>query len=166
MQTLDELVRARTTHSHSPPAGSDAERDALDRFSHFFSSFGVERIDRLLDAVYASDVYFNDTLKAIHGRDELRHYLRESAAAVEDCRVTIEDSTRTHAGEHLVRWRMMIRFKKLRRGVDTWTVGVSHLRFGADGRVVYHQDYWNAADGIYEHVPLLGTMIRALKKRL
>ena len=33
---------------------------------------------------------------------------------------------------------MMIRFRKLRRGVDTWTVGMSHLRFDAQGRVAYH----------------------------
>jgi hypothetical protein len=32
--------------------------------------------------------------------------------------------------------------------------------------VAYHQDYWNAADGLYQHVPLLGWMIRAIRRRV
>jgi hypothetical protein len=78
----------------------------------------------------------------------------------------VQDATRTAQGDWLVRWTMMIRFRKLRRGVDTWTIGMSHLRLAADGRIAYQQDYWNAADGIYEHVPVLGAMIRMLKRRL
>ena len=166
MQTLDALEQARRRHPEPPAAGSDAERSALERFARFFSSFEPDRIERLLPETYAEDIWFNDTLKTISGRQSLAHYLAESAAAVEACKVSIEDTTRNAQGEYLVRWRMMIRFRKLKRGVDTWTVGMSHLRFDAQGRVVYHQDYWNAADGLYEHVPLLGGLIRALKRRL
>lgn len=166
MDTLDALEAARRNHPDAPAPGSDAERQALERFAAFFSSFAPDRIDRLLDATYSPDVYFNDTLKAVRGSATLRHYLADSAAAVEDCRVGILDTARTEQGEYLVRWKMMIRFKRLRRGVDTWTVGMSHLRFDSAGRVAYHQDYWNAADGLFEHVPLLGSMIRAIKRRL
>ncbi len=166
METFEALSAARAKHPQSPAAGSPDEAAALQTFATFFSSFAANRVDQLLDKTYSADVYFNDTLKTLRGRSDLGHYLKESAEAVEDCRVTIEDTTRTSQGEYLIRWKMMIRFKKLRKGVDTWTVGVSHLRFDAAGLVCYHQDYWNAADGIYEHVPVLGWMIRALKKRL
>lgn len=166
METLTELDQIRSRHPTVLDADSEHEREALARFAAFFSSFVPDRVDRMLDATYAPDVYFNDTLKVVRGSAALKHHLRDSAAAIEDCRVTIEDNTRTAAGEYLIRWRMMIRFKQFRRGVDTWTVGVSHLRFAADGRVVYHQDYWNAADGLYEHIPLLGSLIRLIKRRL
>jgi hypothetical protein len=166
METLQELDRIRTRHPAPPAAGSDAEAEAIARFGSFFSSFAPDRVQTLLPQTYAADVYFNDTLKAVRGIEALRHYLAESAGAVEDCRVQIHETTRTAHGEHLVRWSMMIRFKKLRRGVDTWTVGMSHLRFDAQGLVVYHQDYWNAADGIFQHIPLLGSAINAIKRRL
>lgn len=166
METLEALARARAEHPATFEPGSLAERQALDRFAAFFSSFEADRIERLLAATYADEVWFDDTLKTVRGRPALAHYLRESAAAVEECRVTIEDRTRTEHGEYLVRWKMSIRFRRLRRGVATWSIGVSHLRFDAQGRVVYHQDYWNAADGLYQHVPLLGTLIRAIKRRL
>ena len=166
METLTELDDIRIRHPAAPEAGSTAEAEALARFAAFFSSLAPDRVQSLLAQTYAKDVYFNDTLKAVRGVEALGHYLRDSAEAVEDCRVQIHETTRTAHGEHLVRWSMMIRFKKLRRGVDTWTVGMSHLRFDAQGHVVYHQDYWNAADGIFQHIPLLGTAIAAIKRRL
>lgn len=166
METLNELDRRRSSHPSPPAAGSAGEQRALANFSAFFASFAPDKVAALLDQTYGPDVYFNDTLKAVHGREALRHYLAESAAAVEDCRVQIHECTRSEHGEYWVRWSMKIRFKRLKRGQDTWTVGVSHLRFDTEGRVVYHQDYWNAADGVYEHIPLLGAAIRAIKRRL
>lgn len=166
MENLDALQRVRQRHPDPPALHSQAESGALERFTLFFSSFAPDRVARLLPETYAEDVWFNDTLKTIEGRAALAHYLSESAAAVEACRVQIEEITRSGHDEHLIRWRMMIRFKRFRRGVDTWTIGMSHLRFNAEGLVVYHQDYWNAADGLYEHIPLLGGLIRAIKRRL
>jgi hypothetical protein len=166
METVEKLKQLRLRHPAPPPAGSAAETHALARFAQFFSSFAPDRIKTLLPETYAEDVYFNDTLKAVEGRAALAHYLGDSAEAVESCRVEILETTRTANDEHLVRWSMMIRFKKFRRGVDTWTVGMSHLRFDADGHVVYHQDYWNAADGLFQHIPVIGTLIAAVKRRL
>ncbi|MBD8524547.1 nuclear transport factor 2 family protein [Pseudomarimonas arenosa] len=166
LESLRALERARSAHPESPAPGSDAEREALARFARFFSDFSGDRIGRLLPETYAEDVYFNDTLKAVRGRQALAHYLAESAAAVEQCTVEILDSAASAEGERWVRWKMMIRFKKLRRGIDTWTIGASHLRFNADGHVVYHQDYWNAADGLFQHIPVVGWMISKIKQRL
>lgn len=166
MESLSELEQIRRRHPDAPAVDSTAETEALARFAAFFESFSSDRIERLLAETYADDIYFNDTLKTVRGRSTLAHYLADSAAAVEDCRVRVLSTTRTAEGEHLLRWHMVIRFKRFRRGIDTETLGMSHLRFDAQGRVVYHQDYWNAADGLYEHVPLLGSLIRMIKRRL
>lgn len=42
--------------------------------------------------------------------------------------------------------------------------GVTHFRFTADGRVSYHRDYWDAAEELYEKLPLLGSLMRILKR--
>jgi len=52
-------------------------------------------------------------------------------------------------------------------GGSTRTVrGASHLRLAPDGRIAYHRDYWDVAEELYEKVPLLGTLMRAIKRRL
>lgn len=148
------------------PAGSKAESEALERFARFFSSFEPDKVDRLLEATYAEDVYFNDTLKEIRGRAALGPYLRHSAAAVESCRVEVLDRVGNGDGDYYLRWRMLIRFRRFARGRDTASVGMSHLRFDGEGRVLLHQDYWNAAAGLYQYVPILGAGIRAIQRRL
>jgi hypothetical protein len=166
METLKTLDAIRLQHPDAPALGSLAEAEAIKSFSTFFSDFSPDRIDKLLPATYAPDIYFNDTLKTIQGIEALAHYLKESAEAVQECRVEILEVTRTEQNDHYFRWKMMIRFKRFKKGQDTWTVGMSHLRFNTEGLVVYHQDYWNATDGIFRHIPILGTMINAVIKRL
>ena len=43
--------------------------------------------------------------------------------------------------------------------------GASHLRFDAAGQVVMHRDYWDAAEELYEKLPVVGGLMRWLKKR-
>lgn len=42
--------------------------------------------------------------------------------------------------------------------------GATHIRFAADGRVEFHRDYWDAAEELYEKLPVLGTLMRGLKR--
>ena len=166
METLTKLTAVRIQHPDPPSAHSAAEAAAIENFKEFFSSFDSNRIDKLLSKTYAKDIYFNDTLKSVRGIEDLAHYLKESADAVQDCQVEVIEVTRTADNDHYFRWKMMIRFKRFKKDQDTWTVGMSHLRFNAEGLVVYHQDYWNATDGLFRHIPILGTMISAVIKRL
>lgn len=57
------------------------------------------------------------------------------------------------------------RFKRF----DTQTVqtirGTSHLVFSEEGLVTLHRDYWDAAQELYEKLPLVGGLMRWLKKR-
>ena len=44
--------------------------------------------------------------------------------------------------------------------------GVTHLSFDTDGLVCLHRDYWDPAEELYERLPLIGSLMRWLKKRL
>ena len=43
--------------------------------------------------------------------------------------------------------------------------GSTHLQFNEDGRIIYHRDYWDAAEELYEKLPILGGLMRWLKRR-
>lgn len=159
------LAEVRRWHPQTPVADSEVERAGLARFVALYAHLRPDRVDSLVDDVYGVDVCFDDGLKTVRGLAHLRRYLVASAAAVADCRVVIDEITRSELGEHLLRWQMMIRFKRWARGRETWSQGLSHLRLDDEGRVVYQQDYWNAADGLYQYVPVLGAAIRAIQRR-
>jgi steroid delta-isomerase len=40
------------------------------------------------------------------------------------------------------------------------------VRFGSDGRVLYHRDYWDAAGELYENLPVIGGLMRWLKQKM
>jgi len=145
--------------------GSEEERLAIKRFKGLLGDFKASDFVPRIRQVYAEDVYFNDTLKTIRSVDQLEEYLADSADAVEVGTVEFLDLAVAN-GNYYFRWEMSLRFKKLRRGVLTRSLGMSHIRFNAEGRVALHQDFWDSASGLFEHVPVVGGLIRTIKRRL
>jgi DNA-binding transcriptional regulator/RsmH inhibitor MraZ len=74
--------------------------------------------------------------------------------------------TRGADGSYYFRWVMDVRMKKVARGETIRTPGITLVRFDEQGRVLIHQDYWDSAAGLWEHVPVLGRGIRTIKARL
>ena len=56
--------------------------------------------------------------------------------------------------------------KKVAKGETITTPGITLVRFDRSGRILIHQDYWDSTTGLFEHVPVLGYGIRAIKARL
>ncbi len=161
----DTLAETDPKTSGAPAPGSAAEKEAVARFTAFFGSLEEAGVKARIREVYAPDVRFNDTLKSIRGVEALEHYLVETARNVVSCKVAIEEVISTSEGVY-VRWKMDILFKKFRKGEVQSSIGMTHLRFDKEGRVAYHQDYWDSGANLFEKVPVLGAGIRAVKRRL
>ena len=42
---------------------------------------------------------------------------------------------------------------------------MTHVRFDENGKVVFHQDYWDGGT-VYERVPVVGWLIGEIKERI
>jgi hypothetical protein len=144
--------------------GSTEEKEGIERFKGLFSDLSAENVRSKIRDVYAEDVYFNDTLKEIRGIAALEQYLVESADAVESCSASVGDVA-VNNGNYYFRWTMDIRFKRFKKGRLTHSIGMSHIRFNKDGKIRLHQDYWDSAAGLFQHLPLVGYLIRKIKER-
>jgi hypothetical protein len=160
-----ETVRLLEAQGETIEAGSDDERRAIERFRSALSDFKAPDFAERIREVYAEDAFFNDTLKTLRGADEIEEYLMATADAVEKGTVEFLDLV-SDGGNHYFRWAMTIRFKRFARGEDTKSVGMTHVRFDSEGKVVLHQDFWDSTGGLFEHVPALGWMLRRAKNRL
>jgi hypothetical protein len=147
-------------------AGSATERLAIDRLKAFLSDINATSVrDRTLD-VYAPDAYLNDTLVTRRGATNIQAYFLATADAAESVTATIEDVTRAGDGTYYFRWVMDVRMKKVAKGETIRTLGITQVRFDESGRVLIHQDYWDSAAGLWEHVPVIGRGIRTIRARL
>jgi hypothetical protein len=165
MTTYLETLRFIESSVDGVAPESAQEANGLKRFTNLFSDLSKDRIHEHVRDVYADDVYFNDTLKEVRGIDALEQYLIESAEAVDSCRVDVNDIA-INRGNYYVRWVMDIQFKRFAKGETTRSIGISHLRFDREGKIILHQDYWDAAGGLFEHIPLIGYSIRKIKARV
>jgi hypothetical protein len=60
-------------------------------------------------------------------------------------------------------WDFLFRMKRF-SAAEQCIRGATHIRFGSDGKANFHRDYWDAAEELYEKLPLLGSLMRGLKR--
>lgn len=160
----DLYHQALATPAHQFSPGSPEETRALNQFKILFGNLSEENIREQTEKTYAPELFFYDTLKVLSDRDELEEYLIETARNTESVHATVEDIARS-GPDYYLRWTMEIRMKNFQRGKTLKSVGVTHLRFDSDGKIILHHDYWDAASGFYEHVPVLGSVIRWIRNK-
>lgn len=142
------------------PAASKA---AVGRFAKFFGDVTPEAVENQIPALYAPEAFFNDTLKTIRGRDAIQAYFRKVASSTDQVRAEVLDVSQSGENYYL-RWVMDVRFKGSEKTIRT--VGMTHVRFDNEGRILLHQDFWDSTSGFFEHVPVLGGLIRWVKSLL
>ena len=63
-------------------------------------------------------------------------------------------------------WRTGTGIRTRGRGAAALCIhGASHLQFDDNGRVAVHRDYWDAAEELYEKLPVVGGLMRWLRRR-
>ena len=147
-------------------AGSDTERLAIDRLKHFLGQWSAESIRTNTLQVYAPDAWLNDTLKTVRGATNIQTYFLRTTQNAVSLTVQFDDVTRSGDGLYYFRWVMDNQLKSVAKGQTIRTLGISVIRFDAQGRVLIHQDYWDSAAGLFDHIPGVGYGIRAIKARL
>jgi hypothetical protein len=145
---------------------SAAERGALTRFETFNGDFSAANITNNTRKVYAADVYFRDPFKEIHGEAGFEAYLLRGSASVAQFSIDWRDVAESK-GDFYFRWVMSLKLKRDGKNKPAaLTPGISQVRFGPDGKVIFQQDYYDAGTFLYEKIPILGGEIRFIKKRL
>lgn len=121
-----------------------------------YEALRPEGLDALV-ARYAEHCRFKDPFNEVQGRAAVRRIFEHMFETVKAPRFVVRDvlvdgeqcflGWDFHAGDFVIR-------------------GASHLRFDAAGQVSEHRDYWDAAEELYEKLPVLGSLMRLLKRRL
>lgn len=138
-------------------------RRAVSGFEALYGDLTPENVSANVRKTYAEDAWFNDTIATEEGIEAIEKYLLKTAEGTESVQAKVNDVA-VSGSDCYVRWTMVVRAKGLAGGEPVTTEGVSHLRFDREGRIVFHQDFWNPAAGIYEHLPLLGPAIRQVNR--
>lgn len=136
---------------------------SLNRLVEYWQTLTPTTVDDI-GYVYADDAFFRDPFNEVTGLEKIRHIFADMFVRLDAPAFNITETIEEPHGALLI-WDFTFRIKSLKPGLTRRIQGTSHIRFAADGRVQYHRDYWDAAGEFYEQLPLVGSLMRFLKKR-
>ncbi|MCG2576980.1 nuclear transport factor 2 family protein [Dechloromonas sp. XY25] len=133
----------------------------LERLITFFQELTPEAVERFPE-FYGADAYFKDPFNEVRGVQAIAGIFAHMYRQVEAPRFEVTERIADASGAMLV-WDFHYRVRRWGRSEMQRIRGVSHLKFAADGKVIYHRDYWDAAEELYMKLPILGGLMKYLR---
>lgn len=113
---------------------------------------------------YATHAHFKDPFNEVQGLDAIQGIFGHMFEALHAPRFVV--TNRVVQGPHcFLTWDFLFRFKSFQQDTLQTVRGASHLVLDEQGLVTLHRDYWDAAEEMYEKFPVVGGLMRWLKKR-
>ena len=135
---------------------------AVEDYITFFEKLSRRSIP-LLDKVAAPNMYFKDPFNEVHDVEDVKRIFEHMFATLDNPRFKVLDHGFSRKnGNVFLHWIFTFQMKGRKREFE----GTSIVTFDDQGRAISHIDYWDAAEHVYEHVPILGKVIRHAKSKL
>ncbi|ALK90237.1 nuclear transport factor 2 family protein [Limnohabitans sp. 63ED37-2] len=139
------------------------KRQATQKLATFFETLSPQSVTQL-HTVYDAQATFKDPFNEVQGLPEIERIFRHMYVALDQPHFVVTGQV-VDGSQAFLTWEFRFRFKRF----DTTTLqavrGASHVVFNEQGLVTMHRDYWDAAEELYEKLPVLGGVMRWLKKR-
>lgn len=134
----------------------------LQNFIAVYSELSTDNL-MLLEKIYHPEVEFVDPIHSVHGMAALLDYFSNLYQQLLSCDFVIEHVLEGES-EAAIYWTMTFRHKQLNGAAPISVQGHSRIR-AQDNKVIYHRDYLDVGAMLYEHIPLLGSIITTIKRR-
>ena len=137
------------------------EQAALQRVVDFYESLSRESV-QALGQIYTEDAFFKDPFNEVTGLPQIIAIFSHMFEQVDAPRFVVTQKM-VNGTEGFMTWDFLFRMKRYAKD-EQCIRGATHLQFAADGRICMHRDYWDAAEELYEKLPVLGSLMRWLKR--
>ena len=115
-------------------------------------------------SLYADDVVFRDPVHTLNGLSELSRYFASLGQNLNTCRFEFVDELVSPESAH-VTWNMRFSHRRINGGREQCVRGMTLIRM-KNGKITYHEDAYDMGAMVYEHLPLVGRLVQAVRKRL
>ena len=134
----------------------------VDALVAFFETIRLESIAEF-PRYYSEDAFFKDPFNEVRGVPAIQRIFTHMFSQVAEPRFKITERVVDGNAAMLV-WEFHYRVAIFGREQKQVIRGASHLKFDAEGKVFWHRDYWDAAEELYARLPVVGLLMRGLKK--
>jgi ketosteroid isomerase-like protein len=127
----------------------------------FFEQLQPADLTRLHE-LYAPDAQFKDPFNEVQGVAEIERIFAHMFDALTSPHFIVTERI-VQGHQCFLVWEFRFRFKRFDRASWQTVRGSTHLVLNEAGQVQLHRDYWDAAEELYEKLPLVGGLMRWLK---
>ena len=117
-----------------------------------------------LGQFYAPPARFKDPFNEVQGLHEVKRIFAHMYVALEAPHFVITGSM-VDGTQAFLTWDFKFTFKRFDTQKLQTVRGGTHLHYDPNGLITLHRDYWDAAEELYEKLPVLGGLMRWLKAR-
>ena len=132
------------------------------RIVALFQGLAPADLPRLAD-FYSPDAGFKDPFNEVRGVPAITRIFEHMFATLDAPRFVVREVL-AQGDQCFLAWEFHFRLRRFTREPQLLRGG-SHLRLDGAGRITMHRDYWDAAEELYEKLPVLGALMRWLKGR-
>lgn len=125
------------------------------RFTQAFNRLGSEQFLIDAKALYAEQLFINDTLSQYAQRADLVEHFRGLNARLSNVDVRLLNTSYYNDSAY-VHWRMAYDLRMFGTTRTMASYGISEMKINADGKIIFQQDFWDPADGLYRSLPYFG----------
>jgi limonene-1,2-epoxide hydrolase len=133
----------------------------IEKFKSYFTQMDFNN-NSALDEIYSDNIVFIDPIHEISGLDKLKQYFTNLNNNLIEGSFAFTDEATVNDKAYLS-WEMKVALKRPKQNVTA--SGISVLTFEED-KIVKQRDYFDAGEMFYENIPILGSLIRFLKKKI
>lgn len=148
--------------THAPSTATSHD-EAVQRLVDFFEHLTPGTVSGL-PQIYASEARFKDPFNDVTGLHEIQRIFNHMFVALHAPRFVVLERV-LQGKQCFLTWEFRFRFKRFDTDTEQVILGATHVVFNELGQVTLHRDYWDAAEELYEKLPLVGTLMRWLKQR-
>ncbi|RDV29394.1 nuclear transport factor 2 family protein [Alteromonas aestuariivivens] len=137
-----------------------------ERFSAMYRDFTNLDLNEL-KTIYSPKIEFIDPIAHHHGLSALEEYFANMVTMTDYCKFDIHAVTACQPNEdnfsYIINWTMHARPASLKKHIEL--PGISQLKVDSSG-IYYHRDYYDVGQMVYEHIPVVGWLVKKIKGRL
>lgn len=135
-------------------------REIINQFKEYFNHLELNNLS-VLNQIYSEDMIFKDPIHQIQGVENLKQYFAKlNSNLISGTFLFTEESIVEN--KVYLSWDMHLKLKKPQKEIKT--SGISVLT--VENKIVIHRDYFDAGELFYENIPVLGSIIRLLKRKI